>query len=78
MHFQPLDQLPGALALQPGKWYNIYTLKNGTANTPLQTIDTFFNHGINISGSSLISSYVSLNSDFAVYTSYLSPKICNW
>ena len=31
MHFQPLDQLPGALALQPGKRYIIYTVnyKNG-------------------------------------------------
>lgn len=39
---------------------------------------TFLNHGINISGSSLISFYVSHNSDFVVYTSYLWPKICNW
>ena len=45
---------------------------------PSQNIHTFLNHGINISGSSLISFYVSHNSDFVVYTSYLWPKICNW
>ena len=56
---------------------NLYSVKKWKY-IPSQNIHTFLNHGINISGSSLISFYVSHNSDFVVYTSCLWPKICNW
>ena len=56
---------------------NLYSVKKWKY-IPSQNIHTFINHSINISGSSLISFYVSHNSDFVVYTSYLWPKICNW
>ena len=46
MHFQPLDQLPGALALQPGKRYIIYTVnyKNGIVTKYIYVLKLWYQY----------------------------------